>query len=136
MRILLIDDDKDDQGLFCEAVKIISPEINCDVANNGEEGLRLLQSYRVLPVLVFLDINMPVMDGRETFKLIRSTPRLTTLAVTIYSTSNNKEEINEFTNLGASYITKPNSFEELVKLLRNPVLRAVHQHSNAHVLIS
>jgi CheY-like chemotaxis protein len=121
MRILLIDDDEDDQTLFCEAVKIISPDIQCDVASNGLEGITKLKGYTELPLMVFLDVNMPILDGRETFKIIKATPRFNLLPVTIYSTSNSQEEVQKFLMMGAGYITKPNSFEELVKILSKPV---------------
>jgi CheY-like chemotaxis protein len=121
MRVLLIDDDEDDQTLFCEAVKIISPSIQCDIACNGQEGLLKLNAYQQLPAMVFLDINMPILDGRETLKVIRSTPRFSALAVTIYSTSNHQDEVRKFLMMGARYITKPNSFEDLVKILAKPL---------------
>lgn len=121
MNILLIDDDKDDQTLFKEAVSIISPEIQCDVAGNGHEGLLKLNSYQVLPQLLFLDINMPIMDGRETLKILKSTPRLKSLQVFIYSTSNRQDEIELFLSMGVGFITKPNKFEELVHILRKRI---------------
>jgi DNA-binding response OmpR family regulator len=127
MRILLIDDDEDDQTLFCEAVKLISPNIQCDVASNGQQGLIKLNSYTQLPAAVFLDINMPILDGTETFKIIKSTPRLASLAVTIYSTSNSQDEVRKFLMMGAGYITKPNSFDELVKILSKPILRLAQE---------
>jgi len=117
MRILLIDDDKDDQGLFCEAVKQVSDEIICDTADNGIEGLELLDSYERLPAVVFLDINMPLMDGRETLKIIRSTPKLKDLPVVMYSTSNDVDEVARFRGMKAKYAVKPTSFQSLVQLL-------------------
>ena len=124
MKILLIDDDTDDQTLFCEAVKLIAPQVQCDVAANGREGLSLLNSYSNLPRLVFLDINMPIMDGRETLRIIKSTPRLQTLDMIIYSTSNHTEEVKQYTRFGVRFMTKPNSFDELVDLLKKPILEA------------
>jgi CheY-like chemotaxis protein len=121
MRVLLIDDDKDDQTLFRDAVKMISPDIECDVADNGNEGLAMLNRYRKLPGLLFLDINMPIMDGRETLKLIRESAHLRTLPVIIYSTSNNPREIEKFVKEGAEYIVKGNSFSELVTSLSKPL---------------
>jgi CheY-like chemotaxis protein len=121
MRVLLIDDDKDDQQLFCEAVKAISPDIECDLAGNGEEGLEILNSYRKLPGLLFLDINMPIMDGRETLEVIRASAHLRTLPVIIYSTSNNKQEIEKFKEQDVKYIVKGNSFSELIRSLSKPI---------------
>jgi CheY-like chemotaxis protein len=121
MRILLIDDDKDDQTLFCEAVKIISPDIHCDIAGNGQEGLKVLNNNAQLPQLIFLDINMPIMDGNETLNVIKATPKLKSLPVFIYSTSNRFDEIEKFVALGVGFITKPNKFEDLVRVLLKPI---------------
>lgn len=136
MRILLIDDDEDDQALFCEAVKLIAPGIQCDVASNGKDGLTLLETTSSLQGVVFLDINMPVLDGHETLKGIRTTPRLSALPVIIYSTSNNLTDINSFMALGAGYIIKPNSFEELVAKLSPPILNLVQTRQSTYAQTS
>jgi CheY-like chemotaxis protein len=134
MKILLIDDDRDDQVLFCEAVSQISTDITCDVADNGLEGITRLNSSKVLPDLLFLDINMPILDGRETLKLIRATPRLSDLSVIIYSTSNNKDEITWFEKLRARYVTKPNRFETLVQLLKQELVEVLMNEQNQLVI--
>jgi CheY-like chemotaxis protein len=121
MKILLIDDDKDDQTLFCEAVKVISLHIQCEVAGNGEEGLTLLNNYQELPGLIFLDINMPIMDGRETLNIIKASTRLQSLPVIMYSTSSSRDEIEKFMLQGVQYIVKGNSFDELVTSLSKPI---------------
>jgi CheY-like chemotaxis protein len=128
MKILLIDDDKDDQEIFCEAVRKISPDIYCELADNGQEALTLLQSYpdREMPELVFLDINMPIMDGRETIGAIRSNLRLRNLQVIMYSTSNNVDEIIWFQQMGAKYITKPSDFDFLVRILSGHLQMYLH----------
>jgi CheY-like chemotaxis protein len=125
MRILLIDDDEDDQILFCEAVSAIAPDVRCGVANNGEEGLFLLNSYPILPQIVFLDINMPIMDGIQTLRAIRSSVMLKELEVIVYSTSNYQEEIERIKAFGAGFITKPSDFEKLKQVLREPIARAI-----------
>ncbi len=117
MKILLIDDDKDDQALFCEAVKVIAPSAQCDVADNCDQGLRLLNSYTTLPDLIFLDINMPITDGRQTLRNIKQTPRLRPIPVIMYSTSSHPSEIDEFQSMGVQYLVKSTSFRELVKSL-------------------
>jgi CheY-like chemotaxis protein len=129
MRILLIDDDRDDQAIFCEAVKTISPHALCDLADNGKEGLQLLNSYDTLPNVIFLDINMPIMDGRQTLRSIKQTPGLASLPVIMYSTSSHQLEIDEFRVMGAQYLVKANSFEDLVRSIRRfiTLFNAVHQ---------
>lgn len=130
MNILLIDDDKDDQTLFCEAVKIIAPHAQCELADNGNEGLQLLNRCHTLPTMVFLDINMPIMDGRQTIRSIRQTSRLASLPIVMYSTSSNRDEIAEFRAMGAQYLVKANRFDDLVNNLRSFIHAPVaHRHS-------
>jgi CheY-like chemotaxis protein len=125
MRILMIDDDHDDQTLFCEAIKLISPNIACLLANNGQEALTILENTLSLPSVIFLDINMPVMDGRETLTRIRSTVRLRLIPIFIYSTSSNAAEIKKFLALGVNYIVKPNSFDKVVHAISKALKDAV-----------
>lgn len=122
MRILLIDDDKDDQALFCDAIAQLSADLICDLANNGIEGLQYLQTTRTLPDVIFLDINMPMMDGRETLKIIRGTPRINHIPVVMYSTSIAPDELGHFTRLNAACVTKPNNFNNLASLLSEQLM--------------
>lgn len=117
MRILLIDDDKDDQILFREAISRISSDFQCVFADNGIAGLNELKSAEPLPDVVFLDVNMPLMDGRETLRAIRNDLALKDLTVIIYSTSNSEQEIAWFLERNARYVVKPNNFERLAKML-------------------
>jgi CheY-like chemotaxis protein len=134
MKILFIDDDKDDQILFCEAVVSIVPGLICDLASNGQEGIDRLESYTELPDLVFLDINMPLMDGWETLKLIRSTPRLKSLKVVIYSTSNQKSDRERFASLGAGFISKPTTFEGIILSISDVIHEAMGRKHRMEVL--
>src|SRR5690606_7056081 len=68
------------------------------------------------PRFVLLDLNMPKKDGREVLKEIKQDPQLQQIPVVIFSTTNNEQEMRRCYELGAnSYITKPNSFEALVR---------------------
>ncbi|MCW3091425.1 MAG: response regulator [Ferruginibacter sp.] len=63
-RILLVDDDPDDQYLFSDAVNQIHPKIYCEIANNGAEALTILDKTPPFD-LIFMDLNMPKMNGFE-----------------------------------------------------------------------
>ena len=116
MVVLYIDDDVDDLELFGEAIREVDPEITCVTAGSGEEALNLL-SGKVRPDCVFLDINMPIMDGIECLNRIRAIPALENLPVTMLSTSNSEKDRNESRSLQAGFINKPNSFDKLVAAL-------------------
>ena len=68
---LLIDDDQDDQELFLMALERVDSQIKCSVANNGVEGLAALSDHFYTPTHIFLDINMPKMNGIECLQRIR-----------------------------------------------------------------
>jgi CheY-like chemotaxis protein len=117
MRILLIDDDQDDQTLFLEAVNQISGSVVCDIADSGQKGLELLESCIELPDILFLDINMPMMDGRETLTALRQTRRFDNMTVIMYSTSNSQADISWFHKMKVRYMVKPNNFPTLIGML-------------------
>jgi CheY-like chemotaxis protein len=70
-RFLLIDDDSDDRELFSEALSMVEPAIICDQATDGEEGLAWLQQNKEEPDLIFLDINMPILNGWQLLSLLK-----------------------------------------------------------------
>jgi DNA-binding response OmpR family regulator len=115
MNILIVDDDEDDRDLFCDAVSVVDPQINCIMARNGEEALSGLKSdHFPRPDLIFLDLNMPRVNGVQCLREIKSHTALSTIPVVIYSTSKRKEDKDATKNLGAIYfISKPSSLREL-----------------------
>ena len=120
MTLLFIDDDPEDLELFQEATKIIDSTSLCMSANNGKDGLTILNT--ILPDCIFLDINMPVMNGLETLKNIRKNKRFQEIPIFILSTSKDKYEAQVCRALGAKeFLIKPDSFRELVTELRSAI---------------
>lgn len=75
-------------------------------AVNGQEALDLVRSLK--PQVVLLDIQMPVMNGLEVLKKIKSDPKLKDIAVIMVSAYTSAEDIEQSMNLGASgFIKKP-----------------------------
>lgn len=118
-RILLIEDDADDQQLFCEALKDLRPSISCSIANNGFEGLDNLANNGKFD-MVFLDLNMPKMNGYQFLKKVKGEAKYKNIPIIILSTSSNPDDIDRCKDLGASaYFTKPPSYEALFDELNN-----------------
>lgn len=114
----LIDDDADDQEIFSLALTEINEEFECQVANNGLEGLQQLRKFKTLPDYIFLDLNMPKMNGKEFLKEIKKNDRLKTVPVIIYTTSSSTMDMADTKALGATaFITKPFSLTELAETL-------------------
>lgn len=122
--ILIIDDDEDDVCFFKEAVKEVDDSIECIGSNNAVEALALLKkkdSYR--PDFIFLDLNMPRMNGRQCLREIKKIETLFKTPVFIYSTSNT-EDTKELKQLGATdYFTKPYRFNDLLNLVQGVLAR-------------
>jgi CheY-like chemotaxis protein len=115
MVILNVDDDQEDREFFCDALREIDPSITCLVASGGKEALSLLQKQKTLPDYIFLDINMPMMDGKQCLRSLKNMPDFRSIPVIMYSTSTDTREIQECYKLGAvDFLIKPHSYEKLV----------------------
>ncbi|MES2620494.1 MAG: response regulator [Bacteroidota bacterium] len=113
-KILLVEDDIDDQQFFIEALKEICPEAECSIANNGIEALAHLNNDPLLPSCIFLDINMPYMNGFECLTEIKKAKAYKAIPVCVLSTSSNEASKTQSLQLGAaSFISKGWNLTEL-----------------------
>ncbi|MEE1976388.1 response regulator [Maribacter cobaltidurans] len=119
MKILLVDDDQDDREFFADALVGINLNTQLEQLENGKSCLEyLIRQIENLPNLIFLDLNMPVMNGFECLTEIRKHPKLKELPIAIYSTSSSDQDIEQTFLKGANiYIKKPSSFNDLKKSL-------------------
>ncbi|MCW3092997.1 MAG: response regulator [Ferruginibacter sp.] len=106
---LIIDDDLDDQEIFLMCVKKISADISCRTANNGEEAIIMLESQKeYVPDYIFLDVNMPKMNGIECLKILKKMERLKETKIFMYSTTAESSVVKQIKALGAEdFIIKP-----------------------------
>jgi CheY-like chemotaxis protein len=112
-RIMLIDDDTDDQLFFQEAVQAINPAIYCKLASNCQEAINQLVEPPS-PDLIFLDLNMPVMNGFDCLVYLKNQNDFKDIPVIIFTTSRNSNDINRTKQLGAKwFMTKPDNFNVL-----------------------
>lgn len=122
--ILIAEDDADDRFLLQAAFDENSFNDDLQFVENGVELLDHLNGCVsaedvLLPDFILLDLNMPKKDGREVLKEIKQVPDFRKIPIIIFSTTNNRQEISRCYELGAnSYITKPNSFEQLIQVVR------------------
>ena len=113
--VLCIDDDEDDCQLLADALYTVNSSIPLKFEKSGDDALIFLNGAIEtgnLPGLIVLDVNMPGMDGKETFYQIRSIPLLQKVPVLFLSTSINDPDILEFENNGVSIFKKPNTVKE------------------------
>lgn len=135
--ILIAEDDADDRFLLQTAFEENGFHDRLQFVENGVEILEYLENIKNveegggnLPRFILLDLNMPKKDGREVLKEIKQNPALKKIPVVIFSTTNNEQEMLRCYELGAnSYITKPNSFEQLMEIVSN--LRGYWMHTSS-----
>jgi CheY-like chemotaxis protein len=116
---LFIDDDSDDQEIFRFAVHNLGLPVTFVPASDGVEALRILnEDKNFVPDLIFLDLNMPMMNGKECLSELRKIQRLSTVPIVIFTTSSNDNDLKETQKLGATdFITKQASLEQLKSLI-------------------
>ena len=113
-KILLVDDDTDDQLFFVDAVKEIQPTLECDIASNGLEALDHLDKLPPPPSIIFLDLNMPIMNGFECLAKLKEIKQYKEIPVVIFTTSNQPVDVERTISMGAKlFLTKPPDFEVL-----------------------
>ncbi len=116
-KVYLIDDDEDEYLLFQQAIKELKIDVEVRYINNCGEMLELLDQGHI-PDLLFLDLNMPQISGRECVKKIREKLK-DKLSIIIYSTSRYQPDVDGTHQDGANlYVIKPNSFDGLMKTLK------------------
>jgi CheY-like chemotaxis protein len=120
MVIFYADDDQEDCDLFIEALQQIDPDIKCIIAKDGREALAYLEHTRDLPQYIFLDINMPLVNGKKCLIQIKKNMRLKNIPVIMYSTTSDTNEISEYYKLGAhDFLIKPHNFNVLCDSLES-----------------
>ncbi|MBW8684171.1 response regulator [Chitinophaga rhizophila] len=114
----VVDDDIDDQELFSAAMEnSILKQYSCVFASDGVEAMERLNEG-LLPDYIFLDLNMPRLDGLECLSEIRNQEKLKQIPIAIYSTSSDEHNKAQALSLGATaFISKPTKFNELVNRL-------------------
>jgi CheY-like chemotaxis protein len=123
MVVLNIDDDTDDLEIFYKAVKTVNPMAKCLLARDAKEALNLLRDA-ILPDYIFLDIHMPMMDGKTVLGELRQNKKLETVPVIMYSTRINPEDADEYEALGArEFLTKHHDFASLCSALESLLKR-------------
>jgi CheY-like chemotaxis protein len=120
-QVMIIDDDADDRSFFEEAISNISPVIETKVFSSGVQALALFEENSVYtPDYIFLDFNMPIMNGRECLVELKKILQHRMTNIVVLSTSDMQEDKEEAFRLGAKlFLTKPNTFQELCNMLKD-----------------
>lgn len=116
--IFLVDDDIDEMKIFVDALKEVIGSCKCTYASNGIHALKILLYLR--PEAIFVDYNMPVMNGLELIGEIKKNVELESIPVFLYSTHINPVVMQKARDLGIhGCLEKPCSMAEMVAALKN-----------------
>ena len=114
----LVDDDADDREIFALALKKANAGYVCDMAKNGREAIEAIQNCDKVPGYIFVDLNMPLVSGRDCVTAFKNIPRLEKVPIIVYTTSSLTKDVEELKHLGAThYLVKPTRFTVLVAQL-------------------
>lgn len=113
--VLLIDDDTDEHDLFIQQLSEFNKNIQVISAYNGPQAFKILD--KTLPGYIFLDINMPIMNGLQVLEKLKGHDELKQIPVYMYSTSDGYHSKKPALTLGAvGYFRKPNDFSGMRKM--------------------
>jgi CheY-like chemotaxis protein len=125
--ILLVEDNEDDVFIMQTAWRKAELANPLQVVSDGEEAISYLRGDGVygdrrkhaLPVVIFLDLNMPKKNGFEVLQWLRQQPGLKGITVNILSASSRGEDVTHAFDCGANvYLVKPSKIEALVEMLK------------------
>jgi CheY-like chemotaxis protein len=113
--VLLIDDDREDAEIFAAALSESGIGTSLDYYEDGPSAMaRLMNDTTAAPDIIFLDINMPSINGWECLREIKKLAGLQSIPIVMYSTFNLQSEGIHAKDVGATaFFTKPDNFREL-----------------------
>jgi len=123
-QVLLVEDNVDDVELTLEALKDSKVRMDVHVVPDGIAAMKFLRRqeeylHKPRPDLILLDLNLPLMDGREVLKAVRDDPDLTDLPVVVLTTSQSEEDVCKAYQLHANcYISKPVDFRQFSEIVK------------------
>jgi CheY-like chemotaxis protein len=131
LNILLADDDFDDCFFFKSIVDQFPLSTLLTVVHDGEQLMELLTNdTKVLPHILFLDLNMPRKNGFECLVEIKLNDKLKALPVILYSTSSEQDVMDRLNQNGAQhFIRKPSDFFQFKRVIHHALTLIMHGSS-------
>lgn len=119
--ILLVEDNPDHAILTRRALNQNKIANAVELAQDGQQALdRLFDTGKALPVLVLLDLKLPIVDGLEVLKRLRTSERTHRIPVVVLTSSDDERDRAAGYDLGCnSYIRKPVDFDQFAEAVRD-----------------
>lgn len=116
--IFHIDDDDDDIDFFATAVSQLSASVHYFSFTDAAAALKTLVNGELIPDAIFLDLNIPVINGHDFLSRLKTVESLHHIPVIVLSTSSDPYTMQQLKNPGAiDFLTKPTGIKELMTLL-------------------
>lgn len=112
--ILYAEDDFDDFESVKEALDQLSNNQLLLHAKNGAEAVSFIENATVLPSLIVLDLNMPVMDGKEVLQWLKERNEYRNIPVMVFTTSSREEDVKLCQKHGCTFFRKPTLYRDLL----------------------
>jgi CheY-like chemotaxis protein len=124
LHIVVAEDDQEDLLFFEQALNQTGIPVNLSVASNGLELIKMLETERMVPQMIFLDINMPKMDGLTTLARLRALETFRTIPIVMLSTTESPQIVKEAYRRGATlFLRKPNQYSDYLPILESLLLK-------------
>lgn len=119
-RVLLVEDNADDEALTVRALRKLDPACVVDVARDGQQAVDYLNGDEVTrPDLILLDLKLPKLNGIEVLRVARSTETMRTVPTVMLTSSDEPSDLMGSYEAGASgFVRKPVGYEEYVDVVR------------------
>jgi CheY-like chemotaxis protein len=113
--VLLIDDDKEDQEIFSDAVREVDESVSFLSEFNSDQAIDNIFAMKdTRPEIIFLDLNMPRLNGKQLLADLKKDPDMSKIPVVMCSTFFGERDVVEIARLGAvHHLVKPTKFNEL-----------------------
>lgn len=119
LNILLIEDDSIEVMKLNRTIQTLQLNHTIIEAKNGKEAFKILDQKEVLPDIILLDLNMPIINGVEFLSIMKEQDSLKHIPTIILTTSNNNKDLLQCYKLGiAGYILKPLKYNDYVEKIK------------------
>lgn len=129
--ILYAEDDQDDFEAVKEALNQITGHQTLIHARNGEEAIKFLERNDPLPDLIVLDLNMPVMNGKEVLSWLKARHEYKNIPIMVFTTSSREEDVKLCQRYACTFFRKPTLYRDLLHVAQTMLQMCEQARANS-----